>query len=286
MNKLVWLILALVVVAVPITLADWGLETHKFFAKQVCNSTTSGSGCDSCATEMQGGAVYPDTVLKNSIDQHIYHQCVDANEMWCDPGKLCQTCFEGEITDSVGLDRMNEALARAKTADGCTVWRNVGIAGHYYFETKLYWNNVKGETDFCRNTYTQDIEGQIQDDLVVFNTTRCGISVTDENITEWAIEFAGIAEGSLPSAQAPAVSDQVLVESQPVASTYEPTTTASTKTSSGGGWLGNFWSSYTGMWAGLLSNWGWGQYAGIVGGFVLFIVFIIIWKALFGRKRR
>ena len=43
---------------------------------------------------------------------------------------------------------MNEYLESASKKTSCDRWRDIAIASHYFFDTKVFWHNVQKENYF------------------------------------------------------------------------------------------------------------------------------------------
>jgi hypothetical protein len=163
----VTLVLLLLVAA---TACAWDSETHEWLARELCEDT----GCNqSCSMEMQRGSVAPDEVFHDHRDHHLYSTARDCpeSELWNCPEK----------DDFIALEKMHEWLERGSCY-------SVGVASHYFFDSKVFWHRVQNEDYFECHKPFEDRVGEVIE-REGFNVTQCGVSVTKNDFMLWLLEF-------------------------------------------------------------------------------------------------
>ncbi|NOQ55584.1 MAG: hypothetical protein GQ477_02130 [Nanohaloarchaea archaeon] len=82
----------------------------------------------------------PDTVFKDMINHHDYDINKDCPEsdFWTCPTK----------NDFKASRKVQEYLDSARQKEGCSRWKDIAIASHYFFDTKVFWHNVQDEDYF------------------------------------------------------------------------------------------------------------------------------------------
>ena len=170
--------LAILVMVAPALSWDW--PTHQYAAREICNYT----GCGDCLQAMLNGSIAPDRDFKDTVNHHCY--------------EITQNCPEGNWTcpnrtDCPALAKAQEWLQKAAVDAGCNKSYDVGVASHYFLDSKVFWHTVAGEDyENCHAEFEHDVGLQIESD---FNLSVCGVGITKA-------EFGGYVKGFENGAQA------------------------------------------------------------------------------------
>lgn len=124
------LLLFLLLLSQPASAWDW--DAHEWMASEVCASLDCG-----CEAEIVNGSTVPDRVFRDFINHHCYN--------------LSWGCPEGDWEcpaedDCPALEKADEWLVFAESAEGCDRWYYRGIALHYYSDSFVFWHRVEGES--------------------------------------------------------------------------------------------------------------------------------------------
>lgn len=179
--KLVF-ILAFFMLIMPIAYA-WKWETHEYLAEQVCEQI------DWCIVDcMKNGSVAPDRDFKDFINHHVYRDCIKADAEWCE-GESCYDCSQGDITDDVAIRKYIHWLleARDENEDLCLKSYYVGVASHYFFDSKDFFHQTKGESERSHS----DFEQIVQENMKKSGWYGCAYEVclNNSDFNKWESEF-------------------------------------------------------------------------------------------------
>lgn len=160
---------------------SWDWDTHQWFAEQLCNAYNC-----SCMDQAKEGAIAPDQVFKDTFYHHLYDPatCVPS------PYYTCPTEY-----DDAAIRRMDAWLANVSKPWDCEDWYNIGVASHYFSDTKCIWHNVKNEDyDKCHKPFEDKVGEFFKNGQTDFSVTQCGETVYGSNFTEWGNEFIRIID--------------------------------------------------------------------------------------------
>jgi len=169
---------------VPFSYA-WKWETHEYLAEQVCNQIT---GC--MVDCIKNGSVVPDRDFNDFINHHVYRECKTVNAEWCENGE-CQDCSQGDMTDDIAITRYVHWISKSKSeADLCTKFYDLGIATHYFFDSKVFFHQTKGEKESCHNEFENNVNERIKNkDYSNWTECACGVCVNFSDFENWETEF-------------------------------------------------------------------------------------------------
>jgi hypothetical protein len=159
----------------------WDWDTHQWFAEQLCNAYNC-----SCMNEAKAGAIAPDQVFKDTFYHHLYDPaaCIDS------PYYTCPTEY-----DNAATQRMGAWLANVSGPWDCEDWYRIGVASHYFTDSKCIWHNVKNEDyEKCHKPFEDKVGELFKGNRTDFSVTQCGETVYGSNFSEWGSEFMGIIE--------------------------------------------------------------------------------------------
>jgi len=188
-----WILLFVLAAFVVPSVHAWAWDTHQALAESVCPE------CDkSC---LDRGAIAPDKEFKDAINHHVYRQCVQVNPEWCEAGKICYDCSQGNITDDVAEEKARFWLEQAKQKQGqndsCDYSYDLGVATHYFFDSKVYFHQTKNE-DYSR--CHAKLEDEVNKEFIVGNSDwqacACGVCVNAVNFDIWKTQFFQFENGS------------------------------------------------------------------------------------------
>jgi len=169
----------------------WDWPAHEYAAREICNYT----GCGNCMLEMTNGSIAPDRDFKDTINHHCYEivqNCPPGN--WTCPNK----------TDCPALEKADEWLQKAALDTGCNESYDVGVASHYFLDSKVFWHTVSNEDyQHCHAEFEHDVGLQIESD---FSLSVCGIGITKADFEGFVHDF----ENEVSSTQTPPASDPAL----------------------------------------------------------------------------
>lgn len=157
----------------------WGSITHAALAEKVC----SDFNC-TCVAEAREGANVPDNTFKDFINHHCYNtsaSCPKSEDgLWKCPAK----------NNCPAYGKMSQWLFAAKNATGCERWRNIAIASHYFFDTKVFWHSVQDENYYaCHEPFETKVNGKFREGTGGWTVYQCGISVNASEFGPWVQEF-------------------------------------------------------------------------------------------------
>ncbi|MBI5060683.1 MAG: hypothetical protein HZB67_00030 [Candidatus Aenigmarchaeota archaeon] len=170
-------VLFLLLIAVSIGAAyAWDGTGHNYLAKEVCNDF---SECKDCMQNMIDGSTYPDHVLKDTTNHHFYNPatCIAADNYTC-PTKY----------DGIALQKTDEWLNRSLHEEGCNKWFAIGVASHYFFDSKVIWHQVQKESSHCHSSFEEKVgdklgkQGQWQ-------VCECGQCINSSAFPQFIEEF-------------------------------------------------------------------------------------------------
>jgi hypothetical protein len=154
----------------------WDWDTHQWFAGKLCEAYNC-----SCMEEAKAGAIAPDQVFKDTFYHHLYDPatCVPS------PYYTCPTEY-----DAAAIVRMNAWLSNVSKPWNCEDWYNIGVASHYFADSKVIWHNVKNEDyDKCHKPFEDKVGEFFKKGQTDFSATQCGETVYGSNFTEWGDEL-------------------------------------------------------------------------------------------------
>lgn len=167
----------LILVFVPLLLLppglSWDWTTHEYAAREICGYI----GCGNCLSDMLNGSIAPDRDFKDFINHHCY-----------DP---TQGCSSGDWTcpdrfDCPALEKSDEWLAKSREDIGCDRAYDIGVASHYYLDSRVFWHQVTKEDTACHAEFEDLVGESIDRD---FNIGSCGINVTKADFEGYVRAF-------------------------------------------------------------------------------------------------
>lgn len=176
-NLFAFLFVFLFLIAAPAN--AWWNSTHSALAGKVC----ADFNC-SCESEVAVGANIPDDVFKDFINHHCYNMSLECPEsedgMWkCPTRNHCPA-----------YTKIDFWLEEAKKSAGCERWKDVAIASHYFFDTKVFWHNVQDENYFkCHEPFERKVNEKFLEGRKGWTVSQCGISVGYAEFEPWVREF-------------------------------------------------------------------------------------------------
>ena len=159
----------------------WDWDTHQWFAEQLCNAYNC-----SCMEEAKAGAIAPDKVFKDMFYHHLYDPATCTNSSYY----TCPTAYDG-----AAIERMGAWLANVSKPWDCEDWYNIGVASHYFADSKVIWHNVKNEDyDKCHKPFEDKVGNFFKVNKTDFSVTQCGETIYGSNFTEWGNMFMGMID--------------------------------------------------------------------------------------------
>jgi len=175
------LIISVILLLTPGLSWDW--STHRYVARQVCSYLD----CGNCLDSMINGSLAPDQVFRDTINHHCYNPsagCISGN--WTCPQRL----------DCPALEKADEWLTKSREDIGCQKYYDIGVAAHYFMDSKVFWHNVQNEDTSCHTQFESQVGEQIGND---FTVSVCGIVIDSQDFDGYIKEFEGKLNAPAPS---------------------------------------------------------------------------------------
>jgi hypothetical protein len=166
-----WSLISLLLLSVCLS---WDWPTHQYAAREICAYT----GCGDCLPYMLNGSIAPDRDFKDTINHHCYEPvqtCPAGN--WTCPNR----------TDCPALEKAQEWLDIAGQDTGCNKAYDIGVASHYYLDSKVFWHTVSNEDyENCHAKFEHQVGLRIESE---FNLSVCGIGITKADFEGYVNDF-------------------------------------------------------------------------------------------------
>jgi len=165
-------VLALLLLVSPAFGWDW--TTHEYAAGEICGSLN----CGACLPAILNGSIAPDRDFKDFSNHHCY------SPLWnCPPGDwVCPDKF-----DCPALEKSDYWLAKSKQDSGCDRYYDIGVASHYFLDSKVFWHQIASEDyESCHARFETMVGEKIDTD---FNITVCSASMTKAAFEGYVKEF-------------------------------------------------------------------------------------------------
>ena len=176
MNKLLFpAIICLLLLSAPISSA-WDWDAHQWLAEKLCSDYNCG-----CSIEIKNGSIAPDKVFRDTVNHHLYDPstCVPSQNYTC-PTKY----------DAVALEKADYWLGKAKSDTGCDRWYDIGVASHYFFDTKVIWHQIQNEDyDKCHAPFETAVGDKFKKNSTNWTVCKCDACVSYNDFPGWVSEF-------------------------------------------------------------------------------------------------
>jgi len=160
---------------------SWDWDTHQWFAARICDYY----GCG-CMEEIRNGSIAPDRDFRDTANHHLYDPSTCKNSSYYS----CPAEY-----DDIAIQKMREYLDKVPNIGpiDCQDWYNIGVASHYYLDSKVIWHQVKGEDyDKCHEPFETKVGEYFKKGVVDFSVTKCGETVYGSDFSGYMDEFIGI----------------------------------------------------------------------------------------------
>ncbi len=154
----------------------WDWDTHRWIAEKICNDFN----CQ-CLSEIKEGSIIPDRDFKD-FRNHVYY-----NPNTCKPSPYykCPKYF-----NDAALRKTDYWLNKAKEASGCERWKYIGIASHYFFDSKVIWHQVVGESYYeCHKPFEDKVGEKFKYGEKNWTVCHCEQCVSYDDFLLWIEEF-------------------------------------------------------------------------------------------------
>lgn len=161
----------------------WQSETHAKLAEKVCRDFDCG-----CIPEVREGANVPDRGFRDFINHHCYDisvPCVSSKYYSCPKKNHCPA-----------IEKMDLWLAESRNKNGCERWKDIGIAAHYFFDSKVFWHKVQDESyNKCHEPFEAKAEKKFESgDGSNWTIKQCGAEENYTNMIRYVNEFEEILQ--------------------------------------------------------------------------------------------
>ena len=168
-------LIALMIIGLPAS--AWWNDTHGALAEKVCRDFNC-----SCIEDIAEWSNIPDALFKDMINHHDY----DTNKD-CPESRYWRCPTENDFKAS---RKVQEFLDSAEQKEGCSAWKDIAIASHYFFDTKVFWHNVQDEDYFeCHKGFEQQVNEHFLNKDTDWTVCTCGICVSYDEFEPWVLEF-------------------------------------------------------------------------------------------------
>jgi len=167
------------------TALAWDWDTHRFLAEKICDHYSC-----KCYDEIKEGSIIPDRDFKDFSN----HSCYDPSN--CSPSSYWSCPYKRSCP---AVENAGEWMERAAKAQGCERWKYVGIASHYFFDSKCFWHQVTDE-DYsnCHKPFEDGVGDKVKAlGLSGWTVCKCGACVSGKDFERWLQEFYAFADGYL-----------------------------------------------------------------------------------------
>jgi hypothetical protein len=145
-------------------------------AEQICNNFDCG-----CLGDIKSGSIAPDKVFRDFRDHHYYNPSI------CTPSSYytCPTYY-----DDIALEKADYWLDRARSDSGCDMWYDIGVASHYFFDSKAIWHQVRDEDyNECHKPFETEVGDKFKYGYTDWSVCRCEECVSYSDFFPWISEF-------------------------------------------------------------------------------------------------
>jgi len=156
----------------------WQWETHSTLAEKACRDFDCG-----CIEEIRDAAVVPDRDFRDNIRHHCYNlsvPCVSSEYYDC-PKK----------NDCPALEYAQNWLSDSHSKTGCEKWKSIGIASHYFFDSKVFWHKTQGEDYYkCHEPFEGKVGKKFENrDGSAWVIEACGAKEDYSNMVQYVADF-------------------------------------------------------------------------------------------------
>ncbi len=153
---------------------SWDWTTHQYAAREICNHL----GCGLCLDYMLNGSIAPDRDFKDFINHHCYDPLYECPQ----GGWTCPDVF-----DCPAIAKSEDWLAKAATDYECEKFYDIGVASHYYLDSRVFWHRVTGEDESsCHARFESLVGEEISQN---FSISVCSINITKADFEGYVAGF-------------------------------------------------------------------------------------------------
>ena len=210
-----YILFFLVLATLPTSSSAWMPQTYEALSKRLCDYYS----CE-CQKEIIGAVTKPDKLFRDEPSQHCYKPelklkteynlgetelpiCPNLNNLsrW----DVASDCYVPELdnlgyienawqlpvlNDCPALDKVSSWLDSASKKNGCARWHDIGIAFHYFLDSKEFWNNVILVNKTCRQEHEDLVNDYVRLGSKDYTACSCGICVSGDDFNNWINEYA------------------------------------------------------------------------------------------------
>lgn len=179
----------------------WQSETHARLAEKACRDFSC-----SCISEIRDAATIPDREFRDNINHHCYFQqpeTLKGLEIRNDfHDNLSTSCAPSKYydcpkkNDCPALEKMERWIAESKGKNGCEKWKDIGIASHYFFDSKVFWHKVQNEDYYkCHEPFEGKVEKRFEGgDGGNWTIEACGAKENYTNMVGYVNDFENLLQ--------------------------------------------------------------------------------------------
>ncbi len=174
MKKFLFLVLIIVVAGIA---GAWDGRGHEYLAERVCSGFAE---CRDCLATIKNASTYPDRVFNDKQSHHFYDpaSCVESENYTC-PVKY----------DDVALRKADGWLNKSAQDSGCGRWFDIGVASHYFFDSKVIWHQVQKEPSDCHSDFEEKVGNRLSGNRADWEVCECGQCVNSDDFPRYVEEF-------------------------------------------------------------------------------------------------
>lgn len=158
----------------------WDGDTHRAIGGELCGALQ----CGQCSNELLNGSTAPDLIFHDNTKHHCYYsawECAEGN--WSCP----------VANDCPAMALAEEWVAKSRNATGCEKYYDIGVAAHYFFDSKVFWHRVQKEDSDWHSGWE---EGVGKAYARGFTYCKYGVCTNWTEFDAWKGEFNTMLGGS------------------------------------------------------------------------------------------
>lgn len=168
----------LMIVLLLSTAVAWDFEVHEALAGEACDFLH----CGECKDIMVNASTEPDWLFKDQRKHHYY------STAWnCPEGNW--TCPKHD--DFIALEKVHEWLLNSTIATACNKYYAIGVASHYFYDSKVFWHRVQKEPWWKHKQWEEDVGLIYGED---FTYSKYGVTISSADFKVWKAEFYSMLE--------------------------------------------------------------------------------------------
>jgi hypothetical protein len=172
------IIALLALITLSVDSPAWGTAVYEKAAEHVCGEYNCG-----CMNVMKEAVMLPETTFRDGPRHHCYNSTLrygnQSIDFWKTPSSK----------DCPALESMEAWLNKSKGQTGCQFWRSIGIALHYFLDSKEFWNTVVEANKTCVREFEEMVDDYVKYGGGEWEACRCLACTTDDELKGMLAEY-------------------------------------------------------------------------------------------------